>query len=180
MVLAFGGRTVGSRSNARTAVLFIDLIMAGTLAGVFLTYSFAVMPGLATTDDYTFVAAFQGLQRMFGSFEYGINWPILGFIGVPLFTTVATLQNWGRPVAWWLLTALALSILTILISFTFHIPLNDALTAAGDPNIIDVSQVRADFREGWWLGWNHVRSATSLGAFAALGWALFLTGKRVT
>ena len=165
-------------SKARTAVLFIDLIMAGILAGLFFTYSFTIMPALATTDDRTFVAAFQGLERMFGGFEYGINWPILGFVGVPLITIVAIVQNRSRSLVWWLVAALILSIVTIVISFTFHVPLNNALIAAGDPVTIDVAQVRTDFREGWWRAWNHVRSATTLGVFVCLCWVLFLEGKR--
>jgi uncharacterized membrane protein len=168
-------------SRARTAVIFVALILAGTLAGFFLTYAYTIMPGLATTDDRTFVTAFQGLERMFGTFAYGINWPVLlGFFGVPLVTAVAIALNRGRPIVWWLVAALVLSIATMLITFNFHVPLNEALKAAGDPNVIDVAQVRADFREGWWRAWNLVRSATSLGAFVCLGWALFLHGKRTT
>ena len=161
-------------AKARTAVIFIDLIMAGILAGLFLTYSFTVMPALATVDDRTFVAAFQGLERMFDTFEYGINWPILGFVGVPVITVVAIIQNRSRTLVWWLVAALILSIATIWISFTFHIPLNNALTGAGDPAVIDVAQVRADFQETSWHAWNHVRSATTLGAFRCLCWVLFV------
>lgn len=64
-------------STVRTAVLFAATLVAGTLAGFFLTYAGTIMPGLATTDDRTFVGAFQGLERMFGTFDYGVNWPVL-------------------------------------------------------------------------------------------------------
>lgn len=164
-------------SIIRTAVLFVDLILAGILSGLFLTYAFTIMPALATTDDRTFVAAFQGLERMFGGFDYGINWPILlGFPGVPLVTAVAIVLNWNRPLVWLLVVALVLSIATILISFTFHVPLNTVIISAGDPANIDVAKVRADFRESWWRTWNLVRSATTLGAFVCLCWVLFLHG----
>ncbi len=168
-------------SIARTAVIFVALIFAGTLAGFFLTYAYTIMPGLATTDDRTFVAAFQGLERMFGTFAYGINWPVLlGFFGVPFVIAVAIALNRSRPIVWWLVAAFVLSIGTIVITFIFNVPLNNAITAAGDSNMLDVDQVRADFREGWWRAWNLVRCATSAGAFVCLGWALFLHGKRTT
>jgi uncharacterized membrane protein len=175
------GRGDDIMSKARTAVIFVALMFAGTMAGFFLTYAYTIMPGLATTDDRTFVAAFQGLERMFGTFAYGINWPVfLGFFGVPLVTAVAIALNRSRPIVWWLVASLVLSIATIVITFSFHVPLNNALSAAGDPATIDAAQVRADFREGWWRAWNLVRSATSLGAFVCLGWALFLHGKSTT
>lgn len=165
--------------TTRTAVIFVALILAGTLAGFFLTYAYTIMPGLATTDDRTFVAAFQGLERMFGSFDYGINWPVLlGFFGLPLVTAAAIALNRSRPIVWWLVAAFVLSIATVLITFNFHVPLNDALSAAGDPATIDAAQVRADFREDWWRAWDLVRSATSLGAFVCLSWALFLRATR--
>lgn len=168
-------------SKVRIAAIVVALVLAGTFAGFFLTYAYTIMPGLATADDRTFVAAFQGLERMFGTFAYGINWPVLlGFFGVPLVTAVAITLNRSRPIVLWLVAALVLSIATMLITFNFHVPLNNALSAAGDPATIDAAQVRADFREGWWRAWNLVRSATSLGAFVCLGWAQFLHGKRTT
>ena len=48
-------------------VLQGNLLMAATItmgigAGVYLLYSFAIMPGLAKTDDRTFVGAFQQID----------------------------------------------------------------------------------------------------------------------
>jgi hypothetical protein len=75
--------TENSMSKARTIVLFVAVLFAGTLAGFFLTYAFTIMPGLETTDDRTFVEAFQGLERMFGTFDYGYNWPLMfGYLGL--------------------------------------------------------------------------------------------------
>lgn len=168
-------------STARTSVIFTAVILAGTLAGFFLTYSYTIMPGLATTDDRTFVGAFQGLERMFESFNYdaGVNWHILfAYPGLPLVTAVAVAQNRSRPFVWWLVAALALSIVPIIVSTTVNVPSNNALVAAGDPAMIDVAQVRADFQESTWKAWNNVRSATTLGAFVCLSWVLFLHGKK--
>jgi uncharacterized membrane protein len=174
-----GTIVANAMSKARTIVLFVAVILAGTLAGFFLTYAFTIMPGLETTDDRTFVEAFQGLERMFGSFDYGYNWPVvLGFLGGPLIIAVAIALNRSRPIVWWLVVALVFTIATIVITQTVNVPLNDEIKAAGDPNMIDAVQVRADFRENWWRAWNLVRSATSVGSFVCLSWALFLHGTR--
>ena len=45
------------------AALLVATITMGISAGVFQLYSFAIMPGLGRTDDRTFVAAFQQIDR---------------------------------------------------------------------------------------------------------------------
>jgi uncharacterized membrane protein len=177
-VTAPKSRTAG-RSTARTVVLFVAVMSSGILAGFFLTYGFTIMPGLATTEDQVFVEAFQGLERMFGTFEFGINWPvILGYLCGPVVMAVAmALHRKSGPILKWLLAAFVLTIATIAITQIFNVPLNDAITAAGDPTGTGAAQVRADFREDWWRTWNLARSATAVGAFACLSWALFLHGR---
>lgn len=177
-VTAPKSRTAG-RSTARTVVLFVAVMSSGILAGFFLTYGFTIMPGLATTEDQVFVEAFQGLERMFGTFEFGINWPvILGYLCGPVVMAVAmALHRKSGPILKWLLAAFVLTIATIAITQIFNVPLNDAITAAGDPTGTGAAQVRADFREDWWRTWNLARSATAAGAFACLSWALFLHGR---
>ena len=177
--VAGAGTGRGRMSRARTAVLFLAVVLAGILAGFFLTYAFTIMPGLETTDDRTFVEAFQGLERMFGSFDHGYNWPVLlGFAGGFLVTIAAIVLHRRRPIVKWLVAALVLYVATVAVTGAVNVPLNDEITAAGDAAGIDAARVRADFREDRWRAWNLVRTATSLGAFACLCWALFLHGSR--
>ncbi|MGH9245519.1 MAG: DUF1772 domain-containing protein [Acidimicrobiales bacterium] len=166
-------------NRTRTIVLFIATLAVGTIAGFFLTYGGTIMPGLATVDDRSFVAAFQGLERTFGSFETTVNWPVIvGFIGGPaLIVAAIVLNRTDRPIVMLTSAALILSIATIILTQTFNVPLNNEITDAGDPNIVNVTQVREDFREGWWRAWNWVRSATSTAAFACLAWTLVLRGR---
>ena len=49
--------------------------------------------------------------------------------------------------------------------------------ATNDPTVAEAALVRADFRKDWWRAWNIARSATAMGAFACLCWALFLHGR---
>lgn len=164
-------------TTIRNATVLLGAILMGILAGFFLTYGFTIMPALATVDDRTFVGAFQGLERMFGNPEYGFNWPVfLGYLVGPIVVALALVLNRKRPVRSWIAAALVLALLTALSTEIFNVPLNEALIAAGDPDTIDVAQVRVDFREDWWRLWNHVRSATSLGAFLCLTWGLYRYG----
>ena len=50
-------------NGLRVAALMAATITTGLMAGVYAIYSNAFMPGLATTDDKTFVGAFQAVDR---------------------------------------------------------------------------------------------------------------------
>lgn len=166
-------------NKARFVVLLLAVLAAGIGTGFFLTYANTIMPGLATTDDRTFVAAFQGLERVFGSFETTVNWPVMfSFFGGPVLAATAAVLNRRNPkVAGLSVVAFILLVSAIFTTIAFNVPRNDKLTAAGDPNTIDVVQVRRDFDEGSWRAWNSVRSATTGLAFICLSMALFALGQ---
>jgi uncharacterized membrane protein len=144
------------------------------VAGVFALYAHTIMPGLRHTDDRTFVAAFQSLDRAI------VNpWFMLSaFLGALVFTAAAALTNLGRAALPWILVAAGLYVVAFVVTVTVHLPLNDALKAAGNPDrIADLAAVRERFNEGRWAAWNLVRVLTSTGAFACLAWALVLYGR---
>ena len=62
-------------------------------------------------------------------------------------------------------------------TITINVPLNDAIKAAGNPNHINVAQVRAQFRESRWAAANLVRVLTTTPAVGLLTWALVLCGR---
>jgi len=156
----------------RGGSLILAVITTGLMAGVFQLYSHTIMPGLAKTDDRTFVAAFQAMDRNI------INPLFLStFLGAFIFSGLATALSFGsatRSLLPWLAVALALYLIVMIITFRVNVPLNDALKAATDP---DLGAVRERFNEALWVRWNHVRSWLSTGAFACLTWALVLYGK---
>lgn len=174
----------GSAANSRMVtlrivVLFVAVLSAGIGTGFFLTYAYTIMPGLSTTDDRTFVGAFQGLERVFGSFDTTVNWPVmLSFFGGPVLTAAALVLNRrNRRVVALTTVALILLLSVIFTTLRFNVPRNDGITAAGDPDRINVTQVREDFGEDSWRAWNLVRSGTSSVAFICLASALFLLGR---
>ena len=164
----------GPSGTTGMAMLFTAVLFAGVLAGFFLTYAFTIMPGLATIDDRAFVEAFQGLERMFGSLEHGINVPVLLGWAINPVVMAAALWAFRRDpgIRWWIVAALCLQAVTMVTTVSVNVPLNNALVAAGDPTGMAATEVREAFREDWWRAWNLVRTWTSVGTFACVTWAL--------
>jgi uncharacterized membrane protein len=132
------------------------------------------MPGLRRTDDRTFVAAFQSIDRAI------INpWFMASaFLGALVLVTLAAVSQLGRPAQPWVLVALALYLVAVVITATVHVPANDMIKAAGEvDDIQDLAAVRAAFDEARWNAWNLVRALTATGAFASLCWALLVHGQ---
>jgi uncharacterized membrane protein len=154
----------------RAASLLSATVTMGLITGAFALYAHTIMPGLKTTDDRTFVAAFQAMDRAI------INpwFMATGFIGALLFTLAATLTNLGRDPLPWVAAALVLYLIAVVITIAVNVPLNDAIKAAG---LGDVEGAREQFHEARWAAWNLVRVATSVAAFACLAWALVVCGR---
>lgn len=158
----------------RVVSLMAATITMGLVAGVFGLYAHTIMPGLAKTDDRTFVGAFQSMDRAI------INPWFMGggFLGALIFSIIATITHIGRPELPWVAVALVLYIVTFVITIAINVPLNDAMKAAGHPDsIADLAAVRARFDEARWAGWNIVRTLASTTAFGLLAWALIVHGK---
>ena len=162
-----------SIDTARTVSLMGATMSTGLMAGVFSLYAHTIMPGLRTTDDRTFIGAFQSIDHAI------INPWFIGasFLGAAVFTSVAAATNRPRPVFTWILAALIAYLATMVITAVVHVPLNDALKAAGNPNnIADLHRVRLNFHEARWAAWNLARAVASTAAFAMLTWSLVLHG----
>lgn len=157
--------------NIQSVVLLAATITMGLVAGVFVLYAHTIMPGLAKTDDRTFVGAFQAIDRAI------INpWFMACFIGTPVLTAVSAVLFIGdsgfAPIA----AAFVLYVVTFAVTIAINVPKNDALKAAGDPDQIDVAAVRSAFGEDSWVQWNRLRVITTTGAFGLLCWALLVHG----
>jgi uncharacterized membrane protein len=160
-------------SLVRTATLMGATITMGLVAGVFALYAHTIMPGLRQTDDRTFVAAFQHIDRAI------INpwFMITAFAGALVLTLAAGIANRGATTLPWIAAVFGLYLVAVVVTAAINVPLNDAIKAAGNPNHIDVAQVRAQFHETRWAAWNLLRVATTTTAFGLLAWALVLCGR---
>ncbi|MFC5264026.1 DUF1772 domain-containing protein [Kribbella qitaiheensis] len=160
-------------NGLRVTVLLAATLTTGLMAGVYVIYSNAFMPGLGKTDDKTFVAAFQAVDRAI------LNplFLVVGFVGSLVLTLVAGLLSLGEDALAWIAIAFVLNLVTVIITIAVNVPLNDALKAAGDPDTIDVTAARTAFNEARWRSFNLIRSVLSTVGFGLLAWSLYLTGK---
>jgi uncharacterized membrane protein len=162
-----------SLKNAQVATLLAATITTGLMAGVFGLYAHTLMRGLGNTDDRTFVTAFQAIDRAI------IN-PLfmLTFIGALVFSGLAAviyLRDDDTSVLPWVAAAVALYLVVFIITVAVHVPLNDDIKAAGDPErIANLAAVREHFHETRWMAWNIVRAVATTLAFGCLAWALVL------
>jgi uncharacterized membrane protein len=158
----------------RTTALLVATVTLGLMAGLFYAYAGSVLPALRGAADRTVVDV---MQRVNVAIRTGLF--VVLFIGGLAFTGVAAALHTGaghRPVLVPLLIALALYAVTLVVTFTVNIPLNDRLAAAGPAErIADPAAVRAAFY-GRWVRWNVVRTWTAAGAFGAACWALLRHG----
>lgn len=146
-------------------------ITKGLVAGVFVLYAHTIMPGLAKTDDRTFVGAFQAIDRAI------INpWFMACFFGAPVLTAVTALLFLGDSGFVLIAGAFVLYAVTFAVTIGINVPRNDEIKAAGEPDKIDVAAVRAAFDEDSWVQWNRLRVITTTGAFGPLCWALLVHG----
>jgi uncharacterized membrane protein len=157
------------------ATLVAATMTVGFMAGVFGLYAHQ-MPGLRRTDDRTFVAAFQAIDRAVVNPLF-----LTTFVGALVVTALAAVLHLGedwRSVLPWLVAALLLYLAVFVITLAVNVPLNDDIKAAGDPDrIADLAAVRERFSEDRWVRWNIVRTVASTAAFGCLAWALVLHGR---
>ncbi len=151
--------------------LVVATIAMGLMAGVFGLYSHTLMPGLARTDDRTFVSAFQSIDHAI------LNvWFIPVFIGALVLTGAAALLHLGdngQSIVAWIVAAFVLYVVVVIITVAVNVPLNDAIKAAGDPDSInDLAEARRRFDEARWARWNLVRTLATTAAFVSLTVAL--------
>jgi uncharacterized membrane protein len=113
----------------RAVSLLGAAITMGLVDGAFALYAHTIMPALRKTDDRTFVAAFQALDRAI------INpWFMLtAFGGALAFTIAAVAAHRGTPAFPWVAAALGLYLVAVVVTVAVNVPLNDAIKAAGDP-----------------------------------------------
>jgi uncharacterized membrane protein len=152
------------------------VLIAATMTGVFGIYGNAIMPGLRRTDDRTFVAAFQSIDRAIINPAFTVTF--FGALALTALAALLHLTGHGRPTLSWTVAAFVLYLVVFVITIRVHVPRNNEIKAAGDVDrMADPHGVRERFGETRWLRWNHVRTFASILAFGLLAWALVKSGQ---
>lgn len=136
-------------------VLLAATVATGLQAGTYYTWASGVMPGLARTDDHTFISSMNHINVAIVNPVF-----MLTFIGAPALAAAAVATSTPGARAW-AIAGLVLALGTVVVTAAANVPLNDALAAGGS---------RADFETAW-VRWNVVRTVTSTASLACLAWA---------
>lgn len=163
-----------SRRFFQGATLLCATLATGLTAGWFGDWAHNIMPGLAATDDATFVTALR-------EFDRAVLGPLvmLTFLSALVLSgAAAVLYRRGddrspRP---WVAAGFAFYLAAFVITIAVHEPLNLVIRSAGDP-IVDPAGLREAFQETRWAVWHVVRTIATLTAFGCLAWALVLHGR---
>jgi len=158
--------------TARSLSLVTATVTTGLSAGLFYAFACSVMPGLARTDDGTFVTTMRAINDAILN-----GWFALITLGALLTTplTVALHLNHPSAIRFWAGAALALQLLAVAVTARVNVPLNEALaTGKVDPRADQLDRTRAAF-EAPWNRWHLLRTLASIAAFGCL---LIATGTR--
>lgn len=140
-------------------LLIVAAALMGLSAGLFATFSYAVMPGLRRTDDATFVQSMRAINVAILNPVFAVV-----FAGAAVVAVAALVTGWGTGARPWLVAGLVLYVVgAFIVTGAVNVPLNDALAAGTD----GASQLRTSF-EGRWIVWNGVRSALTIAAFVCV------------
>jgi uncharacterized membrane protein len=143
-------------------VTVIAAVLAGLFAGLFVTFAYAVMPGLRRADDSTFAHAMREIN-------VAILNPVLALIfgGGTIASIAAAILGFDDEGArWWLVTGAVLVVAGGLVTMGLNVPLNNRLEAgviAGEPP----GSLRQAFEDPW-VRWNILRSVLSTAGFVAM------------
>jgi uncharacterized membrane protein len=145
-----------------TISLYAALVTTGLMAGIYLAFSIAVLPGIARGDDNTFVAAMRGMNAAILNPVFGVVFggPLV-FGGVAIATRLPDGDGISSIGA-----ALGLYIATLLITGGINVPLNNRLDSTEPPEA-----ARALFEKSW-VRWNVVRTVLCTVSFIEFAVAL--------
>lgn len=141
------------------SLIVTALTLTGLSAGLFTTFSIAVMPGLRRASDAAFVEGMRGIN-------VAILNPIFGLIfGGAFVAAVAAVivgrNDVARP---WFIAGIVLYVIgAFVITGAVNVPLNDALEAGKG----SAASLRDAFEDKW-VAWNHARSVLITGAFVSM------------
>lgn len=154
-------------------VLGATLVVIALVAGLNFTFAVAVMPNLAGVDDHTFMVI---TQRFNENPVFPISFTAALLLAILAIVLQARLAP-GAAVRW-IVAALVLYGIALAITGGIHLPLNEQISQAGDPDrVADLAHIRNQV-EAPWVAWNVVRTLFCTAAVAALARALLLHGRQ--
>jgi len=145
-------------------VAVLGVVGCGLMAGVFLAFSTAVMPGLRGLSPSDGAAAMQQMNRAILNPLFGVVFGGTALVCLALVVGAPFSERGGT--TWTVLGALLYLVGSIGLTMVVNVPMNNRLDAA-DPASAEGRRIWADVLPRW-TAWNHVRGLTCTAATAAL------------
>jgi uncharacterized membrane protein len=163
----------GATGALPVAALATATVATGLAAGVFYTFQVSVIRALDKVDDDTYVATFQSINRTIPNVGFAAT-----FFGAPVLIVAALATWWGEDnqVAGSIAAGLVLQAVSLVITGTGNIPLNNALDQAGTVHGAAATATRSRF-ESRWNRLHAARTVASIGSFAALAIAGYFAAR---
>lgn len=154
-----------------STIIVIAIVLNALVAGLFFAFAVAVLPGLRTIDDRSFVAVFRSINRAI------LNPVFLSvFFAAPIAAVgaaaIALIQGTELNLTLIVVGAL-LSAATFMFTSSRNVPLNNMLERLPAKTESDARSARSRF-EPLWSRWNVARTLTGTASVAALSLALML------
>ena len=164
------GATPGPAYRAGNVSAMAALVLAGLSAGFFYTWSVTVMNGFDAADPHVAIKAMQAVNAHIRNAWFGAV-----FFGAPTSILVAALMlavSGRRKAALLAGAGFILATVVVTITFTLHVPWNEALAAAAIPPERDAAAAMWQDYSAKWTAWNHARAAAGILAFGCMALAL--------
>ena len=148
--------------------LIAGAIGSALMAGVFLAYAIAVMPGLAAGDDRSFAETFDAVDR---SLDDAVWFWTLVFVGPLLAIAVAAVLSWRthqRATLPFVATGLVLYLVVVGVTAFGLDPLESDFADAFAGSAQNAAAARAALDTGRWETFNLVRLAAAVGGSVVL------------
>jgi uncharacterized membrane protein len=151
-------------SDLTRSLTAVSAVGAGIAGGVFFAFSTFVMRALQRLPARQGLTAMQSINTAAPTPPFML---VLLGTGVTCGALVVdTLVRSDVPAAGWRLVGAGSYLATVALTIAYHVPRNDALGRL-DPSAADAAAAWLRYADGW-TAWNHVRTATSVVAAAAL------------
>ena len=162
--------------TALAAATAVAVLLTGGMAGIFLAFSVAVMPGLNAARASAAVEAMQQINQKILNPVFLVH-----FSGAPLAAAAAgvlLLVAGQRQAGVLFLAAAAVYVLGVIgPTAAVNVPMNDALDAAGNPaGASEAARIWGAYT-GRWTAWNTLRGVASSVSLLLMALGLYVWGR---
>ena len=168
---------IESPMSFQPIIVAAAILLTGIMAGIFFTWSNAVMPGIGKLDDLEFLQAFKSMNRVI------LNRAFLAVFGGAMLAVflvpVSHFMLFPKPLFWFYLCVFFVYAIGVFgVTVNGNIPLNELLDQANLSNMSgnELKALRETI-ESKWISYNLIRTLCSTIAFACLIYSHFFWGE---